>query len=88
MTAIYPYIQPPKGNFQFQPTFDGQVYNVIQTYLKFSDRFYVNIYDQSSNLIVSLPLIGSPPYQNISMTAGYFKTQLVYRPDLLQFQVI
>jgi len=88
MTTIYPYTQSNSANFQFQPVLDGQVYNVILTWNIFGQRFYINIYDQSGNLIVCLPLIGSPPYQNISMTAGYFKTQLVYRPDLLQFQII
>jgi len=88
MTTIYPYTQNTASNFQFQPTLDGDVYNVILTYNHFAQRFYVNIYDQSANLIVCLPLIGSPPYQNISMTKGYFNTQLIYRPDLVQFQVI
>jgi len=86
--TIYPYQPTTAANFQFQPVLDGQVYSVILTYNHFAQRMYVNIYDQSSNLIVSLPLIGSPPYQNISMTAGYFTTQLVYRPDLQQFQTI
>ena len=74
--------------FQFQTTLDGNVYTIIIAWNFWSQRWYVNIYDQSSTLIVCVPLIGSPAYQNISMTKGYFKTQLVYRPDLQQFQVI
>ena len=88
MTTIYPYNPSTQANFQFQPILDGQSYSVILTYNKFGERYYINIYDQSGALVVCLPLIGSPPYQNISMTAGYFKTQLVYRPDLQQFQTI
>jgi len=76
------------SNFQFQATFDQVVYNVIVNWNIYSQRYYVNIYDLNNILVVALPLIGSPLGYNISLTAGYFNTQLVYRTVNNQFEVI
>jgi len=76
------------SNFLFQATFDGAVYNVIINWNIYGERYYVNIYNLNNKLIVALPLIGSPLNYNISLTAGYFTTQLVYRAPTQQFQVI
>ena len=76
------------ANFQFQVTLDGNVYNAIVTWNIYSERYYINIYNLNNNLIVCLPLIGSPIDYNISLTAGYFTTQLVYRVPNQQFEVI
>jgi len=76
------------SNFQFQATFDGAIYNVIVTYNIYGQRYYVNIYDTSNVRIITLPLIGSPLDYNISLTAGYFTTQLVYRVANQQFEII
>ena len=76
------------SNFQFQATFDGAIYNVIVTYNIYGQRYYVNIYDTSNVLIVTLPLIGSPLNYDISLTAGYFTTKLVYRAANQQFEII
>ena len=76
------------ANFQFQATFDGDVYNVIVTWNIYGERYYINIYDLNNNLILCFPLIGSPIGDNISLTAGYFATQLVYRVPNQQFEVI
>jgi len=84
----YQFTPNSVNNFQFQPMLDGSSYVVMLTWNVFGQRYYVNIYDQSFGLIVCLPLIGSPIDKNISMTAGYFTSQLIYRPDLQQFQVI
>jgi hypothetical protein len=73
--------------FQFQPTLDGQVYNVTVTWNLFGQRWYVNIYDLGFNLIVCLPLIGSPNDYPISLTAGYFTSTLVFYAASQQFVV-
>lgn len=51
--------------FQFQPTFDGATYNAIITWNLFRQDWYVNVFDLSNNLIVSLPVIGSPTSINL-----------------------
>jgi len=76
------------ANFQFQATFDNSQYNVIVTWNIYAERYYINIYDINNTLILCVALIGSPLNYPISMTAGYFKTKLIYYPSSQQFQVI
>lgn len=75
------------ANFQFQATFDGVAYNVIVTWSLYGLRYYVNIYTTQGALVACVPLIESPDNRDISMTAGYFTTTLVYRASLNQFEV-
>lgn len=86
--TIYVQFNPTaNANFQFQAIFDGQNYIVIVTWNLFGQRFYINIYDTSGNLILSMPVIGSPNDFNISMTSGYFATKLIYRVQSNNFEV-
>ena len=87
-TIYFPFVPSVTSNFQFQPTFDGQTYNVILTWNLYGQRYFVNIYTLQNQLIVSLALIGSPAFYNISMTAGYFATMLVFRTSSQTFEVI
>jgi len=88
VTDIIRFTPSTTSNFQFQVTLDGSQYNVIVNWNIYGERYYVNIYDVNNTLVVCLPLIGSPLNYNISLTAGYFKTQLVYRVQNSQFEVI
>jgi hypothetical protein len=88
VTDIIRFTPSTTSNFQFQVTLDGSQYNVIVNWNIYGQRYYVNIYDVNNRLVVCLPLIGSPLNYNISLTAGYFKTQLVYRVQNSQFEVI
>ena len=85
---VYQFTPSSVSNFQFSDTFDNTTCTIVVSWNIAGQRYYINMYDNSNALIVCMPLIGSPPTQNISMTAGYFSTQLVYRPDLGQFWVI
>lgn len=85
--ATFDFVPTTNATFTFQPTLDGQVYNVIVTWNLFGQRFYVNIYELGGALVVSLPLIGSPLDYDISLTAGYFTSKMVYRQQSRQFQV-
>lgn len=87
MTTYINFNPSPNEPFQFQPTFDGKVYSVIVTWNLFGQRYYVNIYSLDNTLVVALPLIGSPPDSDISLTAGYFTTTLVYRAANAQFEI-
>lgn len=85
--AIIPFSPSVQNVFQFQATFDNQIYTVVITWSLFARRWYVNILTLQGERIVSLPLIGSPLTYNISLTAGYFDTVMVYRQASNQFEV-
>lgn len=85
---IVNFTPTPYSNFQFQPTLDGANYTVIVNWNLYGERYYVNIYTLTNQLVVSLPLIGSPLDYDISLTAGYFNTKLIYREPKQQFEVI
>lgn len=87
MTTVTPFTPSAVAPFQFQPTLDGAVYTVIVTWNLYARRFYINVYDLQSNLIFTLPLIGSPLNSDISLTKGYFTSTLVYREPSSQFEV-
>lgn len=74
-------------NFTFQATLDSQPYNVIVTWSIYGQRYYVNLYDTAGVRIFTMPLIGSPNDYDISMTAGYFTSKLIYRESSQQFEV-
>jgi len=76
------------SNFQFQATLDGNNYIVIVTWNLFGERYYINIYDTSQNLILATAMVGSPNFYNISLTAGIFTTQLVWRVGSGNFEII
>jgi hypothetical protein len=87
-TNIIQFAPSISANFQFKATLDGLVYNVVVTYNIYGERYYINIYDTSNTLILCMPLIGSPLEYNISLTAGYFTTMLIYREPNRQFEII
>jgi hypothetical protein len=60
MTTYIDFTPSTTSNFQFQATFDGNVYTVTVTWNLFGARYYVNIYDLNNALIVCRPLTGSP----------------------------
>ncbi|MES2048849.1 MAG: hypothetical protein V4447_10640 [Pseudomonadota bacterium] len=86
-TVYIPFAPTGAANFQFQVTLDGAEYVVVVNWNLFGQRYYINIYDTAQTLIVCLPLIGSPLSFNISMTAGYFTTSLIYRTSSGNFEV-
>lgn len=88
MTTFVDFQPSQTANFQFTATLDGNDYNVIVNWNLFGERYYVNIYTLQNVLIVCLPLIGSPMDYNISLTKGYFATELVYRIQNQQFEII
>lgn len=75
------------GNFEFTATLDGNSYSIIVTWSIYAQRYYVNILRTDNTLVLSIPLIGSPNDYDISMTAGYFTSTLVYREYSRQFEI-
>ena len=87
---IFPFQPNSNGTqaFQFQAFFDGSLCLVKITWNVAGQRYYANVYDETNTLVVCIPVVGSPPDYNISLTAGYFTTMLVFRQTMNQFEVI
>ena len=60
MTTLFPFQPTLQAAFQFQPTLDGQTYNVIVTWNLFGQRYYINVYSLDGTLVLCVPLVGSP----------------------------
>lgn len=60
MTAYFAFQPSAIANFQFQPTLDGQQYNVVVTWGLFGQRYYANCYALDGTPIFTVPLVGSP----------------------------
>lgn len=88
MTKFIPFTPSPKSNFQFQATLDGKNYTCIINWNLFGQRYYLNIYTLRNVRILTIPLIGSPLDYDISLTAGYFTTKIIYRTKTNQIEVI
>jgi hypothetical protein len=86
-TVITPFNPSPSANFQFQAELDGDTYNIVCTWSAYGQRYYVNIYDLAGTEVLSRPLVGSPDGANISLTAGYFDTTVIYRDSRAVFEI-
>jgi len=93
MTTLTQFTPTSDQNFSFQPTLDGQQYNVIVTWGLFGSgvgwpRWILNVYTLQGALVCERPLTGSPPGYDINLVAGYFTTSsLVYRVASNNFEV-
>jgi hypothetical protein len=69
MTTYVEFTPQTNEPFQFQATLDNSVYNVVISWNFFGARYFINIYDNNSALVVSRPLIGTPlGYDLLSIT--------------------
>lgn len=87
-TTIVAFAQPPTEPFEFNAVLDGQVYVVTVPWNIFSRRYFVTIRDPNGVVVLNIARIGSPRGTDISMVAGYFTTNLVWREPDGQFEVI
>lgn len=88
MTTYTQFSPAPDQPFQFSAELDGATYNVIVTQNLFGQRWYVNVYDNTGNLIISFPLIASPNTYDISLIATLgFSSTLIYRDSTNNFEV-
>ncbi len=87
MTTITPFTPSSTAPFQFQPTLDGSLYTAIVTWCLFGRRYYLNLFTLQGTRVFTMPLIGSPLDYDISLTAGYFTSKLIFRAPSQQFEV-
>lgn len=85
VTAFQPTQQAP---FQFNPTLDGASYLVLVTWNLYGQRWYVTVYTLGGVRVLTIPMVGSPADYDLSLTDGYFATELVFRQASQSFEVI
>ena len=56
---IYDFTPDATNTYKFNPSLDGAVYNASVTWNLFGQRYYLNVNDQSGNLVLSVALCGS-----------------------------
>jgi len=61
MTTYIEFTPSSNANFQFQAQLDNNIYNVVTTWALYGSRYYFNVYSTDGTLIVSKPMVGSPP---------------------------
>lgn len=89
MTVLTQFTPSVNQNFTFSPTLDGQVYNIVITWSLFGQRWLVNCYDLSANLVFARPLRASPDAYDINIAGGYFVlSTLIYRESSNNFEVL
>lgn len=85
--TTYPFIPSATTPFEFQPILDGVTYTAIVTWGLFGRRYYISVYAIDGTRVFTMPVIGSPENNDISMTKGYFTSKLIYRVHTQQFEV-
>lgn len=69
-------------------TLDGSAYSLSTMWNLYRGAWYLQLADQSGNLVVFQPLIGSPPNADILLAPGIFQTStLLYRVSANQFEI-
>lgn len=79
MSTIIPFVPSNVITPSYPMTFDGSPYNVIVTWNVSAQRFYINIYDQLGNWIITTALVSTPPARAVD--------SIVYDPFLNQVDV-
>lgn len=89
MTTTYiAFTGSPTLPFSTSITLDGATYTLATQWNLFGQRYYVKLTDETGTVVLFHPMIGSPLGTNISITDGFFTTQLVWRVQNRQFEVI
>ena len=74
--------------FQATVTLDGVSYSMITMSNFYSNRWYVQLNDQSGNVVQNMPLIGSPPDFDILLFPALFQTStILYRVSTGLFEI-
>jgi len=91
MSTVTPFSPTATEPFQFQAALtDGVLgtatYNCVVLWNTFGQRWYIQVADQSGNLIVNAPMVASSPGYVISLVAGYFSgSTLIFTEDTQTF---
>lgn len=87
MAQIIPFTASALEPFQFQPTLDGQTYTALVKWNFYAQRYYVEIYTLGGELVLAIPMVGSPLDYDISLTETKFTSKMVFREPSQQFEI-
>ena len=74
--------------FQAVVTLDGSSYSISTMWNSYRSDWYIQLRDQSGNLLVNQPLIGSPPSSDIPLFPDTLTTStILYRVATQQFEI-
>jgi len=85
--TIIQFLPSPISAFQFIAELDGNNYNCIVTWNVYGQRWYITVANQDGTPVFTLPQIGSPNNYDISLTAGYFTSTMVFRQSLQRYEI-
>ncbi len=91
MTTFIDFVPSAISAPEYQITLDDAIYRMTVTWNLFGQRYYINIFDLSNNLILSVPLIGSPignPVQGVSWLRGQVTLTTSRRLDFQIGQIV
>ena len=80
MTTYFPFTPSSQGAPSFQPTLDGNPYNIIITWNLYGQRYYLNCYDGNNVLVFCVPIIEtaqSLPLQSLTWDALNLQVDVV-----------
>lgn len=78
-TIPYAFAPSPVAPFQFQPTLDGAAYTCIVSWNVYGQRYYLAVYSLQGVRVLTVAMVASPLGYDVSLTAGYFTTKIVWR---------
>jgi hypothetical protein len=87
MTTFVNFVPSNTQPFQFQAILDGGAYTVVVRWNLFGQRYYLDISDINGELVLSIPMVGSPVGYDISLVDGYFESTLIWRVGAGQFEI-
>ncbi len=87
MTTYIQFRPSNASNFQFNAVLDGVTYALTVNWNLYGQRYYLYCTDLVGNVKFNVPFTGSPDNYNINLTAGYFKTPIVYRASTQNIEV-
>ncbi|MGK0739975.1 hypothetical protein ACSFCX_06525 [Yokenella regensburgei] len=88
-TVIYPFSGDELKSLFFSPFLNGKIYDCQIKWNVYSQRWFINITDNSGNRRLTFPVVASPVGYDINLLLGAFgKTKMVWRVDNAQIEVI
>lgn len=88
MTTFVTFAPSSIAPFQFNPILDNVAYVAICPWNVYGQRYYLTIYTNSGQLVLSIPIVGSPNNYDINLLFGYFRNStLVYRTSSNTFEI-
>ena len=87
MITLFPFTRNLSQTFTFNPVLDGKTYFATVKWNIYGQRYFIQLVDTNGNTVLALPVIGSPDNRSISITAGYFTSELIFRTSQMRFEV-